>query len=256
MVASGALPTPSANDELSAADDAPAAQPVEAVLCLSFDSREAAREYASSLASLLHGSSDNCAVVAPTGSIRDDLDFAEITQRVANGLPPSSLRFNVRGDQTAQNVLIAGTGTEVNVTTRLAPGAAPTGVLWLQANHEHPGLCPVLALPVWRDGFAGDTVRALVGLAARSKGLREASLRIGGEAAPRLALEVDRTAEGQYAGSDRQPLAASSRARTFGVAITHRGNHPCRAQPAVDHRPSRMVGTVRRSRQGCSAARC
>lgn len=206
MVASGVLPTPPAHDGPTAADDERSAQPLDAVLRLTFDSREAVRDYASSLASLLHGASESCAAADSSGRIRDDLDLCELIQRLANGDRPSSLRFHVRENQVSQDVLVASSGPEVTVKTRLVRAASPTGLLWLQANHQHPGLCPVLALPVCGGSFARAAVRALVGLAARGKGLLEASLQMGGEDASRLAWEVDDCSEeGRDAGSGIRP---------------------------------------------------
>jgi superfamily II DNA or RNA helicase len=142
-----------------------------------FASAKHARDFGLWLTSLLFGASDSVTVCASTGTLRDDLDVAEIGYRIEHGLV-STLTFSLFVDGQVVEVQVAGDPAkleELAVTLPLTVGAV-TGRVWLQCN---PGaLTPVraLALPVARGAFLIDAVHGFVGLAVRGNGFERATL--------------------------------------------------------------------------------
>lgn len=199
-VARGSAVTPPA--ESAAAIRVASVDAVATRLQLELASESAAREYTSALASLLYGSADSRVVVDEGGRARDDLEIREIVQRVS-AKTTLTLQFALRCGAESHKVTIALDSAVVSVTMRTTFDGVATDVMWLQAEPDHLGALPVVALAVRDDAFSAEALQPLVALATRTGGLRRAEVYVEGDASPRLTWSGDADEPGalQVAGS-------------------------------------------------------
>ena len=164
-------------------------------LHMEFVSDAAARAYVSALASLLQGLADSCLLIDSSGRGRDDLDVGEFVHRIKT-YSRFSLQFLVRGEGASEKIAVELDSPAVVIRTRISLDVTPTSITWLQADPEHFGPVPVLALPVHGANLAVDALHPLVGLAVRTGGLLGARLRVEGESAARFYWTVDGKSDG------------------------------------------------------------
>ncbi len=159
-------------------------------LQLEFASDKPARDYVLALVSLLYQSAQSCVVIDATGRGRDDLDLGEMLQRIW-AKPVLSLEFLVDCEGEAQKVAVELQSPTVAIAAHFALDGPATGVAWFQADPEHLGPMPVLALPVRGSSFSADALHPLVALGARMGSLRAARLQVGGETVARRTWTVE-----------------------------------------------------------------
>jgi hypothetical protein len=144
---------------------------------LRFGAAAEASRYLRALASLLFGPRTKVIATLTTGASREDLTAEEIANRLSLGAI-AKLRFALRlGERplTVEFELLASEPGAVAVRTPFMSGPA-TSRLWLQSDADIVAPIPALALPTTTEGLALDAAHALVGLAVRSGGFREADL--------------------------------------------------------------------------------
>ena len=159
-------------------------------LQLEFSSDGSARKFMAALASLLYGAAESCVIVDASGCGRDDLDFGEINHRVKTAVT-LDLQVHVRNEGGLQKTAIELDETAVRITTHILLDTRATGTTWLQANPEHLGPVPVLALSMNGVHLAADALHPLVGLGVRTGGLIGARLHAAGESSARSIWTVD-----------------------------------------------------------------
>ena len=150
-----------------------------ATLCLTFQSPQHSTRFISSLVSLVYASASTIMVRSSAGSRRDDLNVAEIEQRLTAGL--------VAGIE----IVALFQGTEVELTVAKVPeqpwkvvlelplGEGPMrGRHWLQRDPEGLSSVQALSLPVGWDSLTPDALHAFVGLGLRSGGFHGALAKI------------------------------------------------------------------------------
>lgn len=144
---------------------------------LRFDVASQASRYLRALASLLHGASTKVAATLTTGATYEGLTCAEISDRLSHGTV-QKLNFHLPIGRHPQNVEVALLPSQPGVVGIHAPisGAPARSRLWVQCDPDVVAPIPVLALPTTTDVFALGAAHALVGLAARSGGFRDAEL--------------------------------------------------------------------------------
>ncbi len=197
----------SAATQICLQDSAPsvgeaASRGFSASLLLDFSSDNSAREYVLALASLLHGSAESRIVVDDAGRARDDFDFGEIARWIKSK-STLALQFVVGQDGESRKVGVELKSATVAVVTRLLLDDGATGVAWFQADPEHLGPMPVLALPTRASAFSGEAVHPFVALGAKTGGLRGAQLLVDGEATVRQTWTIENR------GADTVPVVGA-----------------------------------------------
>ena len=150
---------------------------------LDFADEAAAASCILALASLFSRIAEELVAIDVHGQLRDDLDLNELQQRLKSKRI-ASLHLRVPlGSSVAQVTISAGSRdfpASISVALPIAAHESDAWPLWLQADPEHLGPLPLLALPVVDGAFASDALHALVALGARVGGLASAQLKVGG----------------------------------------------------------------------------
>ena len=142
---------------------------------LHFGSAAEVTHYLRALTSLLFGASTKVTATLVTGALREDLTAEEIAERLTRGAV-HKLRFALRLGERAIAVKLALQGSEPGAVEIRAPfmSGLVTSCLWLQSDADVLAPIPVLALPTTTEGLSLDAAHALVGLALRCDGFKEA----------------------------------------------------------------------------------
>jgi hypothetical protein len=142
---------------------------------LRFGAVTEASHYLRALSSLLFATSTKVIAILTTGASREDFTAEEIADCLSRGAI-ERLRFTLRLHDRLLHVDLALLTSEpgaVLISVPFTSGPA-TSRLWLQSDTDVVAPIPALALPTTNEGFAIDAAHALVGLAVRSGGFREA----------------------------------------------------------------------------------
>ncbi len=142
---------------------------------LRFGSAAEVTHYLRALTSLLFGASTRITATLVTGAPREDLTAEEIAERLTRGAV-HKLRFALRLGEHAIAVELALLASEPGTVAIRAPfmSGLVTSRLWLQSDADVLAPIPLLALPTTTEGLAVDAAHALVGLALRCDGFKEA----------------------------------------------------------------------------------
>jgi hypothetical protein len=150
---------------------------------LDFMDQAAAASCILALASLFSGIVEELVAIDVHGHLRDDLNLNELQQRLQSKRV-ASLRLRAPlGSSVAQVTISAGSSdspASISVGLPIAAHECGAWPLWLQADPEHLGPLPLLALPVVDGAFTVDALHALVALGARVGGLASAQLKVEG----------------------------------------------------------------------------
>ena len=92
----------------------------------------------------------------------------------------------------SQKVLIAFQSASVVIKTRLTIDGPSTGIIWLQANPEHLGPIPLIALPIKDSNFSVDTLHPLVALGVHTGKFRNARLLVDGESIAKKTWSIEK----------------------------------------------------------------
>jgi hypothetical protein len=144
---------------------------------LRFAAATDASRYLRALTSLLFGASNRVTATLISGTPRGDLNAKEIADRLSRATIEKLFFSLSHGEQPLplEARSLAPDFCEISIQVTLA--STPTeSRIWLQCDADVVVPIPTLALPVARDGFSLDAIHALIGLAIRSGGLREAEL--------------------------------------------------------------------------------
>lgn len=145
-------------------------------LRLEFTNTSATSSCLLSLVSLFSSSALAVSAIDAGGRRHTDLDFPECARLLRTGkaqrveltltLPATSARIALDAEPD---------GLALTVQLPLDAQGPAAGLLWLQADPDWLGAAPLLALPLKGSGFAPAAFHALVGVAARTGDLRQAS---------------------------------------------------------------------------------
>jgi hypothetical protein len=144
-------------------------------LRLRFGSAAEATHFLRGLTSLLFGASTKVTATLATGAPREDLTAKEIAERLTRGAV-HKLRFALRLGDHAIAVELALLASEPGAVAIRAPfmSGLVTSRLWVQSDADVLAPIRLLALPITTEGLAVDAAHALVGLALRCDGFKEA----------------------------------------------------------------------------------
>lgn len=149
-----------------------------------FAGETAAPRYALALVSLLADSIEESHVFASDGRCRDDLDLPELAARLwMNQIVAIRLETIFSGER-ARIFLSLDRPRRATLHLPIARTRGPMRTVWLQADGDHPGPLPVLAIPTVDGALAEEAAHALVALAARVDRMTRAELTLEGERAP------------------------------------------------------------------------
>jgi hypothetical protein len=149
-----------------------AAPVIQSRLEFHFSIQKSATDFAASVVGLLFGAADARAATDDRGHRRDDLDAAEIQQRI-RAHSATSVEFGLSRPLDQRKVAISLQGATATLELPLRLGSA-TSLLWLQDDTGGP--FPVLSLPIDASVFVPDAAHAFVALAARIGEFSEARL--------------------------------------------------------------------------------
>jgi hypothetical protein len=145
-------------------------------LGLEFSDDTGAASYVLVLVSLFVSVAEELLVIETSGHARDDLDLAELKQRLqANRVASVHVRVVLPGGP-AQMALAISSPRVAKLTLPLANDAHTASTLWLQSDIEFLGSIPILALPVADTAIRPDALHALVAVAAIQGKLLRATL--------------------------------------------------------------------------------
>src|SRR5581483_11093061 len=144
---------------------------------LRFGTAAEARCYLRALTSLLVGVCTKVTATLNARAPRDDLTAEEIADRLSRGAI-HKLRFALRLGERPLHIELALPTAEPSAVAIRAPftSGPSTSRLWLQSDADVVAPITVLALPTTAEGLALDAAHALVGLALRCSGFKEAEL--------------------------------------------------------------------------------